>query len=331
MLYLDYSRKEAEWVPNEFGGRENLEAIAFLKRFNEDVFKERPDVQTIAEESTSWPMVSRPIYLGGLGFGLKWDMGWMHDTLEYMSNDPIHRKFHHNNLTFRMLYAFVENFVLPLSHDEVVHGKGSLLGKMPGSGWEEFANLRLLFAYMYGQPAKKLLFMGGELGQRREWNHDSSLDWSLLEHESHHGIQRWVQDLNLLYRAEPALYELDCESSGFQWVDCSDAEKSIVSFIRRGRSTNDIFLVAFNFTPMPRINYRLGAPRGGFWQERLNSDADTYWGRGFGNLGGVEAAPLPLHGQPCSLTLTLPPLGAVFLKSEAASTPEDESEEEPSA
>jgi len=317
MLYLDYSRKPGEWIPNEHGGRENLEAVQFLRHFNEAIFRERPDVQTIAEESTAWPMVSRPLYVGGLGFGLKWDMGWMHDTLEYMSEDPIHRKYHHNKVTFRMLYAWHENFVLPLSHDEVVHGKGSLLGRMAGTGWDEFANLRALFGYMYGQAAKKLLFMGGEFGQRAEWNHESSLEWSLLEHESHLGLQKWVRDLNHLYRAEPALHELDCEPEGFQWVDCTDVEQSLISFLRRGRSTEDVILVACNFTPLARDNYQIGVPRAGFWRELLNSDSKEYWGRGHGNFGGVEAAPVAAHGQPCSLTVTLPPLGVVFFKSEA--------------
>jgi 1,4-alpha-glucan branching enzyme len=316
MLYLDYSRKEGEWIPNAHGGRENLEAVAFLQKLNHDVFKERPDTQTIAEESTAWTMVSRPVYLGGLGFGLKWDMGWMHDTLEYFTRDPIHRRFHQGNLTFRMLYAFHENFVLPLSHDEVVHGKGSLLSKMPGSGFEQFANLRVLLGYMYAQPAKKLLFMGAEIAQRAEWNHDQSLDWHLLQYPSHFGILRWVEDLNRLYRQEAALHQLDCDPSGFEWVDCNDAENSVLSLLRKSRSDREVMLVVCNFTPVPRLNYRLGVPRDGFWRECLNSDAPTYWGRGFGNLGGVEAAPLPAHGRPHSVTLTLPPLGAVFLKSE---------------
>jgi 1,4-alpha-glucan branching enzyme len=316
MLYLDYSRKEGEWIPNQQGGRENLEAVGFLRRFNEEVYKSYPDVQTIAEESTSWPMVSRPLYVGGLGFGLKWDMGWMHDTLEYMSQDPIHRRYHHNKLTFRMLYAFHENFVLPLSHDEVVHGKGSLIGKMPGDDWQKFANLRLLFAYMYAQPAKKLLFMGGEIGQGREWAHDGSVEWNLLEHALHAGLQRWIAELNGLYRSEPALHELDCEPAGFEWIDCSDAEGSLISLIRKGRSIDDVVLVACNFTPVPRHNYRVGAPLRGFWREILNSDATDYGGSGAGNLGGVETVPISLHGRPYSLTITLPPLAAVFFKSE---------------
>ena len=319
MLYLDYSRKEGEWIPNQYGGRENLEAIHFLRQFNEAVYREHPGVQTFAEESTAWPMVSRPVYVGGLGFGLKWDMGWMHDTLKYMSLDPVHRKYHHNQITFRMLYAFHENFVMPLSHDEVVHGKGSLLGKMPGGGWDQFANLRTLYGYMYGQAGKKLLFMGAEFGQRAEWNHDGSLDWGVLEHESHAGIVKWVSDLNRLYRAEPALHERDCDAEGFRWVDCNDAEKSLISFTRRGRSTDDIVLVVCNFTPVPRENYRLGVPRGGYWKEVLNSDAAEYWGQGFGNMGGVEAAPVPSHGLPHTLVMTLPPLSVVFFKSEAPS------------
>jgi 1,4-alpha-glucan branching enzyme len=318
MLYLDYSRKEGEWIPNQFGGRENLEAIGFLRDFNEAVFREHEDVQTIAEESTAWPMVSRPLYVGGLGFGLKWDMGWMHDTLKYMAEDPVHRKFHHSRVTFRMLYAWHENFVLPLSHDEVVHGKGSLIGRMAGAGWSEFANLRALFGYMYGQAAKKLLFMGGEIGQRAEWNHDQSLDWHLLEHESHAGVQRWVRDLNRLYRSEPALHELDCDPDGFQWVDCNDADRSLLSFLRRGSSTGDVILVACNFTPIARHDYRLGVPRAGWWREALNSDAKEYWGQGFGNLGGVEATPDPSHGHPYSVAVTLPPLAVVFFKSGAS-------------
>jgi 1,4-alpha-glucan branching enzyme len=312
MLYLDYSRKEGEWIPNQYGGRENLDAIAFLRRFNEEVYKSYPGAQTVAEESTAWPMVSRPTYVGGLGFGLKWDMGWMHDTLEYMSQDPLFRKYHHSKLTFRMLYAFHENFVLPLSHDEVVYGKGSLLGKMPGDEWQRFANLRLLFGYMYAQPAKKLLFMGGEFGQWREWVHDDSLQWDLLRYFPHAGLQKWVADLNRFYRSEPALHELDSHPSGFEWIDCNDAESSVLSLIRKAKSTDDIVLVACNFTPVPRPNYRIGALRGGSWREVLNSDATHYGGSGWGNLGGVEAVPIGLHGRPYSLTLTLPPLATVF-------------------
>jgi len=315
MLYLDYARKEGEWIPNRYGGRENLGAIDLLRRFNEEVYKTYPDVQTIAEESTSFPMVSRPTHVGGLGFGLKWDMGWMHDTLDYMSKDPIHRKYHHNLLTFRMLYAFHENFVLPLSHDEVVYGKRSLLSKMPGDDWQKFANLRLLFGYMYAQPAKKLVFMGGEIGQRGEWVHDGSLEWRLLEFAPHAGLRQWMADLNRFYRAEPALHELDCDPSGFEWIDCNDAEGSTVSLMRKGRSTDAIVLIACNFTPVPRTHYRVGAPRGGFWREVLNSDAVEYNGSGMGNVGGVEASNEGIHGRPFSLTITLPPLAAVFFKS----------------
>ena len=315
MLYLDYARKEGEWIPNRYGGRENIEAINFLRRMNEEIYKLQPDVQTIAEESTAWPMVSRPNYLGGLGFGLKWDMGWMHDTLEYMSKDSLFRRYHHNKLTFRMIYAFHENFVLPLSHDEVVYGKSSLLGKMPGDDWQKFANLRALFGYMYAQPAKKLLFMGGEFGQWREWVHDASLEWDLLDYPLHAGLQRWVQDLNWLYRNEPALHELDCDPGGFEWIDCDDADSSVVSLIRKGKSSAAVILVLCNFTPVPRYSYRVGAPRGGRWQEVLNSDAAEYGGGNMGNLGGVDAAPVGLHGRPYSLTLTLPPLSVSFFKS----------------
>jgi 1,4-alpha-glucan branching enzyme len=317
MLYLDYSRKEGEWIANAYGGRENLPAIAFLRRFNEIVYQDFPAVQTFAEESTAWPMVSRPTYVGGLGFGMKWDMGWMHDTLTYMTKNPIYRTYHHNLLTFRMLYAFTENFVLPLSHDEVVHGKGSLLGKMPGDDWQKFANLRLLHGYMYTQPGKKLLFMGGEFGQWREWNHDESLEWHLCQYAPHAGVQRWIEDLNQLYRSEPALHELDAHPAGFEWIDCNDALVSVVSCLRKGRSTDDLMLVVCNFTPVPRLNYRVGAPRGGFWQEVRNSDAQEYGGSGYGNMGGAEAGPVPCHGRPHSLNLTLPPLGVVFFKHEA--------------
>ena len=316
MLYLDYARKPGEWIPNQYGGRENIEAINFLRRLNEEVYKNHSDVQTIAEESTSWPMVSRPNYVGGLGFGLKWDMGWMHDTLEYMSQDPIYRRYHHNRLTFRMIYAFHENFVLPLSHDEVVYGKRSLIGKMPGDDWQKFANLRALFGYMYAQPGKKLLFMGGEFGQWREWVHDGSLDWDLLGYPLHAGLQRWVQDLNRLYRSEPALHEMDCHPAGFEWIDCDDADSSTVTLIRKGKSSSTIILVACNFTPVPRYSYRLGSPRSGSWQEILNSDAGEYGGSNMGNLGGVETVPVPLHGRPYSLTITLPPLSVSFFKNQ---------------
>jgi 1,4-alpha-glucan branching enzyme len=313
MLYLDYARQGGDWVPNEFGGKENLEAIAFLRRLNEEVYKAYPGTHTTAEESTSWPMVSRPTYVGGLGFGLKWDMGWMHDTLNYFATDPIHRKYHHSNLTFRRMYAFSENFVLPLSHDEVVHGKASLLSKMPGDDWQKFANLRLLLGFMYAQPGKKLLFMGGEFGQRREWNHDASLDWDLLQRPPHHGLQRWVADLNRTYRQEPALHALDCDPAGFEWVDCSDSEASVISLLRAGPPGTRPILVVSNFTPVPRTNYRTGVPAGGAWQELLNSDGRDYGGSGWGNLGTIEAAPVPAHGRPFSLMLTLPPLSILFL------------------
>jgi 1,4-alpha-glucan branching enzyme len=320
MLYLDYSRKEGEWIPNQYGGRENLEAIAFLRRFNEDVYRGRPDIVTIAEESTAWPMVSRPTHLGGLGFGMKWDMGWMHDTLVYMGQDPVHRKYHHDKLSFRMVYAFSENFILPLSHDEVVHGKGSLLGKMPGDTWQKFANLRALYGYMYGQPGKKLLFMGGEFGQWQEWNHDESLGWHFLADPAHAGLSRWVEEVNALYRREPALHELDFDPAGFEWVDCHDAEQSVLTFLRKGQSTGDIILVVCNFTPVPRHNYRVGVPRGGGWREMLNSDGREYGGSGQGNIGGADAAPISAHGRLHVLTITVPPLSTVFFKSEARKT-----------
>ncbi|SDX84404.1 1,4-alpha-glucan branching enzyme [Acetomicrobium thermoterrenum DSM 13490] len=312
MLYLDYSRKDGEWIPNEYGGRENLEAIHFLKRFNEEVYRNYPDVQTIAEESTAWPQVTRPTYLGGLGFGMKWNMGWMHDTLEYFSKDPIFRQYHHNQLTFSIWYAFFENFVLPLSHDEVVYGKGSLIAKMPGDDWQKFANLRALLGYQWLHPGKKLLFMGGELGQWREWNHESSIDWHLLEYPNHEGIRRWVRDLNRLLSSEPALYERDFENTGFEWVDFSDWESSIISFLRK--SENETVLVACNFTPIPRYNYRIGVPSGGFWKEILNSDAKEYGGSGHGNFGGLEATPVPIHGRFHSLVMTLPPLSVMVFK-----------------
>jgi 1,4-alpha-glucan branching enzyme len=314
MLYLDYSRKEGEWIPNQYGGRENLDAINFLRRFNTDVYQAHPDVQTVAEESTAWPMVSRPTYVGGLGFGMKWDMGWMHDMLEYMRQEPIYRKYHHNSLTFRMLYAFTENFMLPLSHDEVVHGKGSLIGKMPGDEWQRFANLRLLLGCMYAQPGKKLLFMGGEFGQVREWTHDDSLEWHVLQYPNHSGLQKWVEDLNHVYRREPALYEIDSDPAGFEWIDCGDSDQSVLTFMRKGHSTDEVVLVACNFTPVPRTNYRIGVPRGGYWHEIANSDAAQYWGGNWGNLGGVEASPVSHHGRPWSVSVTLPALSVLFFK-----------------
>ena len=314
MLYRDYSRKEGEWIPNEFGGRENLESIGFLRRFNQEVYQQFPDVQTIAEESTAWPMVSKPIYCGGLGFGFKWDMGWMHDTLSYASQDPIHRKYHHYLLTFRGLYAFTENFVLPLSHDEVVHGKGSLLNKMPGDNWQKFANLRALLGYMFAQPGKKLLFMGSEFGQWREWNHDSSLDWHLADFPPHAGLQRLVADLNRIYRSEACLHETDTDPAAFEWVDCHDSDQSSYSWLRRQAHSHETLLAVCNFTPVPRPNHRVGVPFPGHWNEILNTDAAIYGGSDLGNFGGVEATATEWHGRPCSVTLTLPPLAVLFLK-----------------
>ena len=316
MLYLDYSRKEGEWIPNEHGGRENLEAVSLLRRLNEEIYRHYPGVQTIAEESTAWPMVSRPTYAGGLGFGMKWDMGWMHDTLEYMERDPVHRSHHQGELTFRMIYAFNENFVLPLSHDEVVHGKGSLLSKMPGDEWQQMANLRLLYGYMYSQPGKKLLFMGAEIGQRGEWRHDGALEWELLDYAPHQGVQQWVRDLNALYRGRPELHELDCEPAGFEWIDASDAANSVLSYLRIDRDRRPVCVVV-NFTPVPRRNYRVGVPATGYWRELLNSDSPAYGGSGQGNLGGVEAMPVGWHGRQYSLNLTLPPLGVLFLAPDA--------------
>ena len=316
MLYLDYSRKEGEWIPNRFGGRENLEAISFLRTLNEAVYAEFPDTQTFAEESTAWPMVSRPTYVGGLGFGLKWNMGWMHDTLDYFSKDPIHRKHHHNQLTFSLWYAFNENFVLPISHDEVVHGKGSLVGKMPGDDWQKDANLRTLIGYMYAHPGKKLLFMGCDIGQRGEWNHDGSLDWNVLEKPSHAGISRWVKDLNRTYRSEPSLYRVDFTAEGFEWVDTHDWANSIISFLRKGNAGDADVLVVCNLTPIPRHNYKVGVPNGGVWTEILNSDATIYGGSGQGNFGSVDAAPIPSHGRYYSLSLTLPPLSVLFFRQE---------------
>ncbi len=318
MLYLDYSRKPGEWVPNQFGGRENLEAVAFLKHMNEVVHGKFPGVLTIAEESTSWPAVSRPTYLGGLGFSFKWNMGWMHDTLKYFSADPIHRKYEHNNLTFSFLYAFSENFLLPFSHDEVVHGKKSLLHKMSGDFWQQFANLRLLFAYHCAHPGKKLLFMGQEFAQRQEWSETRSLDWHLLQHDSHRGIQGLVADLNRLYAAEPALHEVDFEWHGFEWLDANDADNSVLSFLRRGKNPGDFLVVVVNATPVVREGYLIGVPQPGFYAEILNTDAAIYGGSNVGNLGGLAANPDPHMNQPFSLSLTLPPLAAIFLKSSSS-------------
>jgi 1,4-alpha-glucan branching enzyme len=314
MLYLDYGRKHGEWIPNRHGGRENLDAIEFLRFLNETLYRDFPDIQTIAEESTAWPQVSRPTYLGGLGFGMKWNMGWMHDTLNYFKRDPVFRKYNHDQLTFSLWYAFHENFVLPLSHDEVVHGKGSLIGKMPGDDWQQFANLRLLFGYMWAHPGKKLLFMGGEFGQRREWTHDDSLEWHVLQYPLHQGVQHWVADLNRLTRAEPALYQKDFSVEGFRWVQRGDWEQSAISFLRLGGEGAPPVLAVFNFTPVPRLNYRVGVPRGGYWREILNGDAPIYGGSGLGNYGGADAVPMPYEEYSHSLTLTLPPLAAVFFK-----------------
>jgi len=314
MLYLDYSRNEGEWIPNKYGGKENLEAIELIKKMNTRIYEQFPGVMTIAEESTAWPGVTLPVHLGGLGFLFKWNMGWMHDMLTYMSTDPLYRRYHMNMLTFALLYAFHENFLLPLSHDEVVHGKSSLLSKMPGDDWQKFANLRLLYGYMYGEPGKKLLFMGGEFGQRWEWDHDQELQWHLLQYGPHKGLRLFVKELNRLYHSEPALYECDHAYSGFEWVDFRDADSCIVSFIRRGRSPNDCLLFVFNFTPVPRVQYRVGAPGPGFYRELINSDADCFGGSNIGMGGGVEAENIPWHGKPDSLNLILPPLAMLILK-----------------
>jgi 1,4-alpha-glucan branching enzyme len=314
MLYLDYGRAHGEWIPNAYGGRENLDAITFLRQLNEAVYRDHPDTQVIAEESTAWPMVSRPTYLGGLGFGLKWNMGWMHDTLDFCALDPVHRKYHHDRLTFSIWYAFSENFVLPLSHDEVVHGKGSLIGRMPGDEWQRFANLRLLLGYMWCHPGKKLLFMGGELAQYREWNHDSSLDWNLLDYPLHAGMQKWVADLNRAYASHPALYAVDFRGEGFEWLDRTNHSVSVLSFLRWDGERRQPLLAVCNFTPVPRHNYRCGVPLPGRWQEVLNSDAKHYGGSGQGNLGARDASPFPSHGQFHSLNLTLPPLAIVLFE-----------------
>lgn len=312
MLYLDYSRKPGEWVPNIYGGKENLEAIEFIRKLNECLYRDFPDIQTIAEESTAWPMVTKPTYLGGLGFGMKWNMGWMHDTLFYFSKDPIHRKYHQDKLTFSLWYAFSENFVLVLSHDEVVHGKGSLINKMPKDWWQKFANLRLLLTYMYAHPGKKLLFMGGEFGQWDEWNHDRGLDWFLLEHSTHRGVQKLVRDLNRVVKENPALYELDFSHEGFEWIDFSDTDQSVISFLRKDRSGKNILLSVFNFTPVPRYNYRIGVPYRGFWKKIINSDALEYGGSGHGDTEGVHTEDVPFHGRPYSICLTLPPLAGLY-------------------
>jgi 1,4-alpha-glucan branching enzyme len=314
MLYLDYSRKEGQWVANKYGGKENLEAIEFLKRLNHVVYENYDGVQTYAEESTSWPMVSKPTYLGGLGFGYKWNMGWMNDVLSYIKVNPVFRKYHHNKLTFSFLYAFSENFVLPFSHDEVTQGKGSLIGKMPGDEWQRFANLRLLLAYMYAHPGKKLLFMGSEFGQVREWIHEESLEWHVLQFWQHSGLQKWVKDLNRVYKENPAFYQKDYGWDGFEWIDANDSDNSIISFIRK--SDKEIILCVLNFTPIPRYNYKVGVYKKGRWTEILNSDAKEYFGSGLGNLGYKDAQEWSAHGKPYSLDITIPPLGAVFFRIE---------------
>jgi 1,4-alpha-glucan branching enzyme len=313
MLYLDYSREDGEWLPNEHGGRENLEAVEFLKEVNELIYAREPGIISAAEESTAWPGVSRPTYLGGLGFGFKWNMGWMHDTLLYFQKDPVHRSFHHHTLTFSLVYAFSENFVLPLSHDEVVHGKRSLLDKMPGDRWQKFANLRSLYAYMWAHPGKKLLFMGGELAEWEEWNYDGSLHWNLLEYAEHQGVQSLIRDLNLAYRAEPALWEVDDDPSGFRWLEANDAANNVVAFARLDAKGERPVVCVLNLSPVPRYDYRVGMPGPGRWREALNTDSAYYGGSGVGNLGGVTAEAMPWHDQPFSAPLTLPPLAAVWL------------------
>jgi 1,4-alpha-glucan branching enzyme len=316
MLYLDYSRKEGEWIPNEYGGRENLEAIQFLRDFNESVYTRFPGIQTIAEESTAWPMVTRPVYTGGLGFGMKWNMGWMHDTLDYMSHEPIHRSYHHNKMTFSIMYAFNENFMLSLSHDEVVHGKGSLINKMPGDLWQKFANLRAMFGYMFAHPGKKLHFMGMEIGQWNEWNHESSLDWHLLENLNHLGLQQYIRDLNAVYRKYLALHEVDFDQQGFRWIDANDSQNSILSFVRYDKKKEQQVVAVINFTPVPRYNYRIGVPDDGYWVEILNSDASHYGGSGAGNMGTVESHPVPYHNEDFSINILIPPLAIVLFTKE---------------
>jgi 1,4-alpha-glucan branching enzyme len=317
MLYLDYSRKEGEWIPNHLGGRENIEAIHFLQRLNEAVYGAHPDIQMIAEESTAWTKVSKPVWDGGLGFGMKWNMGWMHDTLVYFSKDPVYRKHHHNQLTFGLLYAFTEQFMLSLSHDEVVHGKGSMLRKMPGDDWQKFANLRLLFGYMFGQPGKKLHFMGAEIGQWDEWDHEKSVDWHLLAWDAHKGMQKWMQDLNAMYKSEPALYEDDFSHHGFEWIDCGDWEGSVLFFLRKTADRSKDIVVVCNFTPVAREVYRVGVPHAGWWREVINSDAPIYGGSGVGNYGRVHTDHYGAHGREHSLNLKLPPLSVTFFKREA--------------
>jgi 1,4-alpha-glucan branching enzyme len=316
MLYLDYSRNDGEWIPNEHGGRENLHAIKFLRDFNESLYASFPDIQTIAEESTAWPMVTKPVYTGGLGFGLKWNMGWMNDTLGYMAHDPVYRSYHHNQMTFSIMYAFNENFMLALSHDEVVHGKKSLINKMPGDDWQKFANLRVLFSYMYGHPGKKLHFMGMELAQWGEWNYESSLDWHLLDSDNHRGFHLFMKELNSIYRRYPALYENDFSVEGFEWVDANDSQNSILGFIRYDKERKQEVLVMANFTPEPRYNYRVGVPHDVHWKEIFNSDAQQYGGSGMGNFGGVDAHPVPYHEKDQSINILLPPLAVVMFAAE---------------
>jgi 1,4-alpha-glucan branching enzyme len=313
MLYLDYSRREGEWVPNEHGGREDLEAVAFLKEFNTVLHAHEPGIVSAAEESTSWPGVSRPTYLGGLGFGFKWNMGWMHDTLAYFQQDPLYRRYHHHELTFSLIYAFSENFILPLSHDEVVHGKGSLINKMPGDDWQKFANLRSLFAFMWSHPGKNLLFMGQEFAQRDEWSHERSLDWHLLEHQTHAGVQSLVRDLNRIYKGEPALWELDFEGEGFWWLEANDAQRSVVAFARASKGAKELVATVANLVPIPHERYRIGLPRSGRWVEALNTDSEHYGGSNVGNWGTIEAEPMPYNGQPFSAEITLPPLAVLWL------------------
>jgi len=315
MLYLDYARSPGEWIPNAQGGRENLEAVAFLRDLNTAMYREFPDTFTVAEESTAWPRVSRPTEMGGLGFGMKWNMGWMHDTLDYAKEDPVYRRYHHHKLTFSLVYAFTENFVLPLSHDEVVYGKGSLLGKMPGDEWQQFANLRAMLGYMWAHPGKKLLFMGGEFGQRREWTHEGELEWWVTALRGHGGLQRMVRDLNAVLRAEPALHQLDFDPAGFEWIEADDTERSLYACLRKPRDAAAApLLVVCNFTPLPRENVLIGVPTAGRWTEVFNSDAHVYDGAGWGNMGGVQTVPRPMHGRPMALNLVLPPLSTVFLK-----------------
>ena len=314
MLYLDYSRQEGEWIPNKYGGRENLEAIDFIKKFNELTHQYFPGILTIAEESTAWPGVTKPVYLGGLGFDMKWNMGWMNDMLEYISREPVHRKYHQNNLTFGLLYAFTENFMLVLSHDEVVHGKRSMLSKMPGDMWQQFANLRVFYGYLYGHPGKKLLFMGGEIGQWDEWYFERSIDWHLTQYRQHNRLQKYVRDLNHLYSSEAALFEVDFQHEGFDWLDFRDAENSVVAFIRYASDRADYLVVVCNFTPVPRFGYRIGVPEKCYFREILNSDSREYWGSNLGNAGGVTSEDIPWGGKPCSVNITLPPLAVLYFK-----------------